>query len=771
VTQEKPISNTKAGKQKIMKKLRGYIILILLASCSVKNKLPKSTYLYKGADIKIEKTADNKTKTGKVKSTLKNVVKPAPNKMILGYPYKVAWWYFIGETKKQKGFKHWLRNRFGEPPVLSTSVDLNANAVNMNQTLINKGYFKSSTAAGKKIKGYKMEALYKVTLPKPYLVNHSYWVLDSAQRLSIDILKNDSSKKLVKDNEQFDLANIKAERTRIDAFLKNRGYYYFGQDYIKSYIDTTVGDNKLNVFFAIRKDIPAKAALPQTINSITLFPNYSLTRFGSDTLKKNLVKYDSIFIQDSMQRFKPFAITRPVTYKPGSLYKQREHNKTLNRFINLGEFKFVKSRYEPVGDSANTEELDAYYYLTPLKKKNIGLQLGGFSKSNSFTGTRLDVNWKNRNLFKGAEQLNIKAYGAFEISSQDSLRKFNNWHLGGEAALIIPRFITPFKIKESSYFPPLTKFSVGYEWFRRQLLFTENFYRAQYELSWKENSNKEHTLSPMSITYTKPSDFSQEYVNQISQFPGLRYVLLPEVITGSFYNFLYNGKNPNATNIIYFNANLEVAGNILGAVKKPDTAYSKTIANAYFAQYAKLDIDFRYARKLSPGLYWANRISLGIGMPYGNSPFLPFTRQFLIGGSTSLRGFPPRNLGPGRVLTSAVQQVTYPAIGGDYKLEVNSELRFPIFSKLKGALFAETGNIWMKNDVLYGPDAVLTKNFLQDLAVDAGFGIRLDITLLIIRLDIAAPLRQPWLPKGSEWKFKNTGWNDLVYNFGIGYPF
>jgi len=443
----------------------------------------------------------------------------------------------------------------------------------------------------------------------------------------------------------------------------------------------------------------------------------------------------------------------------------------------MGVFKFVKARYEETGDSI-PDKLNVYYYLTPLKKKNISFEVAGFSKSNSFTGTRVDVNWKNRNLFRGAEQLNIKAYSAFETSSVDSLRGYNNFHVGGEVSLLIPRFVTPFKIKESSYFPPYTKFTTGYEWFRRQQLFTENFYRIQYDLTWKEQSNKEHTLSPVSITYTNTSNFSTQYLQQITQFNGLRYSLLPQIISGSFYNFLYNSKNPKAANIYYLNANVELVGNLLGLINKPDTAFSKKFVGAYFAQYTKFDADFRYTRKLAENTYLANRLIVGIGLPYGNSSFLPFSRQYIIGGSNSLRGFPPRTLGPGRVVTTGNQQIIYPQIGGDYKLELNSEFRFPIISKLRGALFADAGNVWTKTDVLYGPGSVLTKNFMKDIAVDGGFGIRIDITLLIIRLDIGIPFRKPWLTPGNEWvikdiKFGDPDWrrDNLVFNFGIGYPF
>ena len=109
---------------------------------------------------------------------------------------------------------------------------------------------------------------------------------------------------------------------------------------------------------------------------------------------------------------------------------------------------------------------------------------------------------------------------------------------------------------------------------------------------------------------------------------------------------------------------------------------------------------------------------------------------------------------------------------------MQTELRFPIVGRLKGAIFADAGNIWTKDSLLFGEEGKLTKRFIKDIAADAGVGFRFDINILIIRLDIAIPLRKPWLPMGSEWtindiRFGNKDWRkeNLIFNIGIGYPF
>lgn len=758
-----------------------YVILCLsiffITSCNIKKHLPEGTFLYNGTKVNIEKINGFAGKPKPIARALAKITAPPKNKMIFGYPYRLAMWYAIGETKKQSGFKYWLRNQLGEPPVLNTTVDVKSNSTNLQAYLENKGYFKSYVSGKTENKGYKQKTIYVAKVSQPYFIDSSVWILDSST-LSRNILSIKNKNRYVIKGEQFDLENIKAERNNIDLSLKRSGFYFFSPDFIKAYVDTTNGKNLLNVFYTIKTEMPENARYPQLINSVTIFPNYTLILPPPDTSKFGLTNYDGYFIRDTVHNYKPRTLTRPLTYQVGEKYNLNEHNNTLNRYINMGQFKFVKSRYEPTTDSLASKRMDVYYYLTPLKKKNFNAEIAGFTKSNSFNGGQINVNWKNRNLFKGAEQFNIKAYGALETSSIDTLRANNNFRVGTEISLAVPRFVMPFKIKESHYFLPITKFALGYEWIRRQQLYTKNFIKLQYDLSWKESIKKEHALTPLSITYNNATQFSPQYLAQINKFLVLSYAVLPEIITSSSYNFSYKSNNPSAENIISFNGNVDIAGNIVGLINKPKQAFSEKIGGAYFAQYGKFDAELRYSRKLNTDVYLSNRLNIGIGIPYGNSSYIPFSRQFIIGGGNSLRGFVPRQLGPGRVLTTAEQQTAYPQIGGDFKLEGQTELRFPIIGRLKGAIFADAGNIWSKNSLIFGEDARLTNQFMKDIAVDGGIGFRLDISVLIARLDVGIPFRKPWLPRGAEWvidkiDFGSPSWrkNNIVLNIGIGYPF
>jgi len=754
------------------------LIVLMAAACSVNKKLPAGELLYNGSTVTVNKDSGVKVNSKSIRKQMEKIILPRKNKMLLGWPYKVWAWYAIGETKKEKGFKHWLREKFGEPPVLSSSLKPKLNIDNMKGYLENEGYYRSKTYGDTMMKKHRVMAAYRVQLAHPYSIKAINWKIDSSQLLT-KILEGLHDKTLLIPGERITLDKIKTERNRVDLQLKNQGYYYFNADYLIAYIDTTLKSYQANIYMGLKPTTPQKVKRIYTINNIIVFPNYTLLRPPPDTSLANLLKIDRILIRDTVHKFKPTVFSKAITYRPGSLYSLTEQNKTLNRFINLGAFKFVKNRFEPATKSDTPNSVNAYYYLTPQKKKTIQVQIGSFAKSNAYVGGQLNVNWLNRNVFSGAESFNVKSYFSYETVPSDSTQGKSNYRVGAEAALVIPRFFVPFKLKDDYLFPPRTRFTLGYEWFRRQQLYTKNFYRFQYEVNWKPKINIEHTVAPISITYVNTTAFAPQYQAQIGNNEVLRLSNLPEIVSGSFYNFTTSSTYPNAVNVVYLNANAEVAGNIAGAATGAKTSYSKSVLGAYFAQYAKADVEFRYSRKLQTDVYLANRIVIGASTPYHNSRFLPFSRQFIIGGANGLRGFTPRNIGPGTTQTTAYQRVYYPQIGGDYKLEMNSELRFPIFApRLKGALFIDAGNIWLKDSTLFSPTGQLTKDFLHELAVDAGMGLRIDISIIIIRIDVAFPLAKPWLPRGERWVLpqvavSSKAWRseNLVLNFGIGYPF
>jgi outer membrane protein insertion porin family len=753
-------------------------IICVISSCSVKKYLPEGETLYRGAKMIVIKKNGVLASKNNLQKKLKASLYPKSNKYILGQPYKVWWWYKIGEPSRKKGLKVFLREKLGEPPVFGSRIKPKSIAENMQAFLENEGYFHSEVQSDTTMKNGFITAYYTATIWPQYIINRITWVSDSSNVMQA--LQAEQQKESVLVTQQgYSLSNITNELSRLDLKLKTKGYYYFNPNYLMAYIDSTIGNNKVDIYLNIKSETPESAKHPYTINTITLYPNYNLLAEPGDTALNNIEVFDNLIIKNN-EKFSSKMFKRIVTYRPNSIYDITEQNKTLNRFINLGNFKFVKNVFTTAPDSnGNVHSLDAMYYLSPSKKKSFQGQIDGFSKENKFIGTSLSINWKNRNALKGSELLTIKTYGSLELSYADSLQNNNNYRAGSEVSLTFPQFIIPFfKIKESSFYTPHTRILLGYELLRKQGFYNKNVFRAQYEFNWKETINKEHSFAPIAINYINASNVSQEYLQEATINPAILTNIYSEAILGSFYSFTTNTKNQNANHLWYFNGSIDVSGNIAGLITDAKKTREQKVFNTPFAQFIKGDIELRFLKKIKSNLHWANRLQIGVGVPYNNSNVLPFSKQYIAGGSNSIRGFRIRQIGPGSYLPTLEDQRFYFIIGGDYKFLLNTELRIPILGGFGSAVFIDAGNIWTKDNFLFGKAGQLKKDMYKELAVAGGVGIRYDLKILLIRIDIGMPFRKPYLLEKERWvfdkiNFTNANWRtqNLVFNIAIGYPF
>ena len=753
-------------------------VVLLSASCSVRRYLPAGERIYKGASAVVTKNPEEKAKVRSLKKQILLAAKPTPNKFLLGQPYKVWWWYKIGEPKREKGFKAFLRNKLGEPPVFSSRLNAVKTAENMASLMHNLGYFRTTVQGDTVNFSYFTKAKYTAQVEPQYTIKKIEWVSDSTNLLKL--LEADASANgFLKVGNAYRLSDISAERDRLDLYLKTQGDYYFNPDYLMAYADSSIGGRGVALLLNIKKIIPEDAKLPYTINSVTLYPNYSLAQGEPDTGRVGRESFDRLLIQDSSRKFKKSLFGNMVTYRPGEVYDSRLQNSTLNRLINLGAFKFVKNRFEESKeDTADNRSLDVFYYLTPAPKKSLQAQIDGFTKENNFIGSQVSANWRNRNAFRGAEQLAVKAYAGIETTSGNAVKN-DNYRLGTDVSLKIPRYVIPFfNIKETNFYPPTTTVLLGYEWFRRNLLYTKNLFKFNYEFSWKRNIRNQFTVAPIALSYLSVTKITDSFTKQLAVNPSLRVNVLSEATIGSYFGYSYNSGNRSAKNIWFFASGLDLSGNALGLITGAKDYRSKTILGTPFAQYFKLDADVHYTRKLKGGIDIANRFLIGVGVPYNNSRILPFGKLYTIGGSNSLRGFRARTLGPGKHLPSNEDQRFFQIIGGDYKLLANTEVRLPITKQISTAFFIDAGNIWNKDTLLFGPEGKFTKDFMKEIAVSSGVGVRFDAVVLLIRADLGIPLRKPYLPEAERWvinqiNFGSKAWrrDNLILNIAIGLPF
>ncbi len=758
---------------------------LVFTSCSTTKRLKPGQYLYTGAEIIINPDSSARIDNQKqVANTLESKTRPRPNKSLLGIKWKLLLYNLAADTVKPKGLGNWLKNKIGEAPVLVNDVKIKYNNDVLKSYLISQGYLQADVSGDTVLKGKKGKAVYTANTGIRYKINSVTFPPDTG--MLTKIINANKDKTLLKVGNFYDLDTYKNERIRIDNDLKESGYFYFSPDYLIVQADSTIGKNLVDLYVSVKRSAPDAGLKSYTIKNINIYPNYNLRR---DSVLRSLtpLQYNDFNIYDNRNTFKPKLFDRLVFFKKGENYNRKDHNQSLNRMVNIGAFRDVRAEFLPI-DSFKNNQLNLNIFLTPLKKNSLSFSVTGTSKSNNFVGSEIKLTQTTRNLFRGAEQLDVSVSGGFETQVSGISKGLNSYSFTTEAKLTFPQFIVPFyKPKSTTAFIPKTVASLSYQLLSRGSQYSLNAFKTELGYNWKENIRKEHTFNPISVNYVRAS-FPDSLTKQrlFAENPILRTSLENQFIIGSNYNFTFtNQMETSRRNNIFFNGRIETGGNLWGLFVPKDDLGRRTLFDQSLTQFVRIETDLRDYYKINKNLILASRLNLGYGYAYGNSTTLPFVRQFFAGGSNDIRAFRARILGPGTYKVPDNQ--TFSDQGGDIKMMLNTELRFKIVSVLQGAVFVDAGNIWLRKEDKGVPGTSnmgrpgsgfkLNRAF-SELAVGTGAGLRIDATIFVIRLDGAFPIRKPYLPSGQRWvlnqvDFGSKTWRkeNFILNIGIGYPF
>jgi len=198
------------------------------------------------------------------------------------------------------------------------------------------------------------------------------------------------------------------------------------------------------------------------------------------------------------------------------------------------------------------------------------------------------------------------------------------------------------------------------------------------------------------------SDLSAKYeVEHISTYYDQVDSTQRDLLHGIIVGWLRDRRNDPfyTTRGSYTNVNFEVSGIVFPS----DVDYVRPTAQ------------IRFYRPLV-GMIFATALKAGMVKPFAPTTEVPVYKRFYCGGSSSVRGYAERTIGP-------VDDNDNP-LGGRFLGEFSAELRFPLYKILGGVVFIDGGNIWQE----YG-------EIPQGLRWGVGAGLRLRSFLGSIRLD------------------------------------
>jgi outer membrane protein insertion porin family len=765
------------------------VLLLFVSSCSVTKKFKENEFLLKQNEINIVgyKKLQNRQK---VHDDLKQVAIQKPNIKAFGFlPFKL-WFYTAANKDKENKVTWWIKNKVGEPPVIYDSL-LAAKSDKLIQNYMqNYGYFQAQVSHELKFKKKKVTVAYTIVPGEYWKVGNVLYPRPTYKTDSI--VWQNHHRSMLKPNTRFDITNLKAERERIENDLKNSGFYFFTKDYVNYELDTNNANRMVNINVYVNQ--PSDSVIHQQywINNVYTTPDFGTDAPGQNPKRDTLQIAEFSFISKKL-KYHTGTLLDGIFFKRDQLYQRDNYLRTVRRFSDLGSFKFVSVDFAKANRPGNF--LDAVINLTPAKRQTLGGDIQGnytTDISGGFFGVSGGISYKNRNLFKRSDLLVIELNTGFQFqfASKKPVSIITN-DVSASTTYYFNKFLFSKPTSTFKFQRPKTKISLTYSYEKRfdfnsantrVFYYTLHNFGALFGYEWEPNTFMRHQLNPFVFSLYILPQKGADFITRLNNNPSLKNSFEERIIFGPNYTFFYtNQKTKNDKKYIYNRISVEAAGNLLMAgfslanlAKKTKDTIPYKIAKREFAEYFRIENEFRGFYRFDAHVSFAGRGYLGLGLPYGNSKTMPFIKQFYTGGPNSLRGFRIREMGPGSYVGDGFNDPTrvtgFFSQAGDIKIELNGELRFDIYKWLKGAVFTDVGNIWLLNKDAQRPNAEFDfKRFWNEFAVDIGAGVRLDFSYFVIRFDYGIPVRDPRYTT-NKWRFKDKS-QFGQFQLAVGYPF
>jgi len=655
----------------------------------------------------------------------------------------------------------------------------------------NKGFYEAEVTDTTVFRKRRARVVYKVTPREPYRIRDITYFFEDATLSSMVLADTTGSK--VRSGELFDVDVLQEERVRIENLVRDSGYYSFNRDFVYYEVDSALNEHLVDITLGIRNypSTNSRGLIVHTDHPVyTIRDVHMMTDFSAMTQDKNpdagsiqrdTMVYDSVYLVYSGEpNIRPSVVTQKNYIIPGTLYDASDVNRTYRNLSSLSAFRMVDIRFREV--DSEVPQLDCDILVVPATRQSYSLKVEGTNSAGNI-GAAANISYGHKNLFGGSEQFDLTFMMAVEnikytgdeidpaLTGPSIMQEY-----GIEARLRIPKFLLPVKTNQFiRKFNPQTNIRLSYNYQKRPD-YIRTLANASFGYDWKGTANLIHRVYPIEASLIL-TPYKSDYFQNWLEGKYLFYSYEPQLIMDTRYSMLWSNqkllKNQDFQDV---RLNLETAGNLLYAgfssfAPSPDSG-NYQILGVDFAQYVKVDIDFRSYIFLYEDISLILRGFAGVGYAYGNSSAMPFEKQYFSGGANSIRAWQVKNLGPGSYQDP--DESAYPNQTGDVKLEANMEYRFKLFWKLEAALFLDVGNIWSLSSEDDREGAGFEFNrFYKELAVGTGVGTRAIFSFLVLRFDLGIPLRSPYAIEGSNWLPRNSGisGNDLTFNLAIGYPF
>ena len=719
-----------------------FISLCLLGAlaCSTTRSLGEGEYLLRKNTIVTDDASFNV-------SSLSSYVGHKPNSYVLGVNPLLSVYNWSGDGSTP--FKRFLR-KIGAEPIIFDSLKVEQSVANLASHLNYIGYYGSQVSSQITVAKKKAYVTYSVQLGNRYKISDIAYEVPTYGTFREDFLK-DLPQSSLATGQYLSESDLEKEAERSSAYFRTQGYFGFTKAYYAFEADTLSHDGNAKLTMFIR--------------------DYALGDAPSSAKehKKFTIGEVSITHPEKL-KIRPSVLENLNILRPGQLYNEDNITTNYARFSSVGMLTGVNINLEPVSeDKVNCN----------ISLHNSGLQgfktnLEASVNSTGLFGISPQLTYYHKNIFHGGEQLNLGLKGNFQFKFKD---KAYSTDVSATTTLRFPKFIgLPNRIFTGPNIPR-TDISAAFSYqdrpeFRRTVISTAFTYNGRL------GQKLYYQFSPIRGNVSHLFHIDEEFYFKLLQ--SNPFVLMAYMdhfdlgVSGMLY-YTTDASSVPLTPYHYIRLSTDVSDNVISLFNRwlpANESGHHTIWNTPYAQYVRVELNmgkvFRFGKEDKQAL--ALHFGGGLAYAYGNSDTAPVEKLFYVGGAMSMRGWNARCLGPGT--SNYDYGFAIPSQIGDIKLEANVEYRFPIVSKLEGALFVDAGNIWDRSGEDVSDGKFSFKAIPESIALNWGFGARLNLNFLLIRLDMGIRLRDPAREAGHRWVPTNEWLNgNYAIHFGVGYPF
>ena len=770
---------------------------LFLTSCSMTKDIPADDKLFTGLTRISYWEYDECPHFYTMMKEVDAALATAPNGAIFGssyyrlsFSFGVSVWNKYAD--KDNAFARWMTKTFGEQPVLMSWVNPQLRSQVARNVLRNQGYFNGrveyDTVPQKNPRTMKIE--YRVYPGHLYTLD-SIGYFDFPPHAD-SIIHSSLSEANIHSGDPFVVANLDAERQRIGQLLRNNGYYFYQPAYASYLADTFLVDGKAQLRFQLAKDVDRKATHPWYIGRININMRKQAREVLADSLRG---RFFTIRFNGKKPPIRPRVVMADLKLRPRQLYTYENHLESMNKINAMGLFSSTDFQFTPRDSSAVCDTMDLTLNCTFDKPWDVYMETNFNARTIGRLGPELKMGVSRRNAFRGGEKIDINVHGSYEWATSAG-SKMNNYEYGADASITFPRIIAPFfggnrvrrdkqgrRIRRQRFATPLTIAKVSTDVIYRPGYYKMHVVSGEWTYRWQPTATSRHELSPLMVKYQFMNSHTSALDSLMKTNVYLSATMSNHFIPEMRYTYTYTSpatmKNP-----IRWETTLAESGNVTSLImmalgRKWNDKDKKLFRNPY-SQFLKVETDFTKTWTFATNSKLLAHVNAGVIYCYGNSDWVPNSELFYVGGANSIRAFSVRGLGPGRFAGfGGDKALSYLVQNGDIKFVANLEYRQRLFGNLHAAVFLDTGNVWNFDESYTTEDGVTmadggkfrVKNFLRDLALGTGIGLRYDLNFLILRLDWGIGLHVPY-DTGRSGFFNVDGFKrNQTLHFAIGYPF